>query len=134
MQPPPAPQQSPQHRVKLYCLKEDGTWDDKGVGHVLLDDSAANGTRKILVISETSAATPMLVSRILLTNNYQRQGKNISPHPTRPPLPSFVTETLLLTRTTALPILNVAFFFFSASLAGSLARAPFRRRDDYHLE
>ena len=62
-----------EHRVKVYCLNDDGTWDDKGVGHVILDENVNNGAR-IVVLSETDNNSPLLISRILVNNNYQRQG------------------------------------------------------------
>ena len=62
-----------QHRVKVYSLNQNGTWDDKGVGHVLLEDNAANRTRNILVLSE-GEGNPILISQVLMTNNYQKQG------------------------------------------------------------
>jgi protein phosphatase-4 regulatory subunit 3 len=64
-----------QHRVKVYSLNQNGTWDDKGVGHVLLEDNASNRTRNILVVSEAEGnPIPILISQVLLTNNYQKQG------------------------------------------------------------
>ena len=65
-----------QHRVKVYNLAQDGSWEDQGVGHVILQDSATEGgARNLLVVSEADGGSPLLLSRVLPSNTYQRQGE-----------------------------------------------------------
>ena len=65
-----------QHRVKVYNLAQDGSWEDQGVGHVILQDSATEGgARNLLVVSEGDGGSPLLLSRVLPSNTYQRQGE-----------------------------------------------------------
>ena len=72
-------------RVKVYNLNEKGTWDDKGIGSVRIEESLglvgqqqrtpATGApgRSIVVLGEVSGR-PIMVAHINSTNNYQRQG------------------------------------------------------------
>ncbi|QDZ24679.1 DUF625 domain-containing protein [Chloropicon primus] len=66
--------EQPQRRVKVYSLAEDGTWEDNGVGHVVLQENLSDRSRSIIVVSETDPGPPLMLSRILPTNAYQRQG------------------------------------------------------------
>ena len=40
------------HRAKVYCLNEDGQWDDRGTGHAAVQYLPAEEAAFIVVMSE----------------------------------------------------------------------------------
>ena len=61
------------HRAKVYCLNEDGQWDDRGTGHAAVQYLPAEEAAFIVVMSEEDGATHLLQARVLMEDIYQRQ-------------------------------------------------------------
>ena len=84
----PASQASPGHRVKVYRLNEQGTWDDLGTGHVnvygelavgddqlvSLGGGGVSSRLKIVVHSESDRSKQLLFHTIEEGVTYNRQG------------------------------------------------------------
>jgi protein phosphatase-4 regulatory subunit 3 len=68
-----APDYSYMQRVKVYKLNENGTWDDKGTGHVSVEYMEQSDAAGLVVISEEDTST-LLIHRISRDDIYQRQG------------------------------------------------------------
>jgi len=62
--------------VKVYQLNEDGQWDDKGTGHVVLTYHEKFGGVGMVVKSEESDGHMLLESKLYAEDIYQlQQGK-----------------------------------------------------------
>ena len=61
------------HRAKVYCLNEDGQWDDRGTGHAAVQYLPAEEAAFIVVLSEDDCASHLLQARVLMDDIYQRQ-------------------------------------------------------------
>ncbi|CAI5463518.1 unnamed protein product [Closterium sp. Yama58-4] len=67
---------SPQQRVKVYRLNDDGKWDDKGTGHVSVEYLERSDAIGLVVIDEEDNGT-LLVHCISADDIYQRQEDTI---------------------------------------------------------
>jgi protein phosphatase-4 regulatory subunit 3 len=65
------------HRAKVYCLNEDGQWDDRGTGHAAVQYMPAEEAAFIVVLSEEDGASHLLQARVLMEDIYQRQQDTI---------------------------------------------------------
>ena len=66
-------------RVKVYQLNEEGQWDDKGTGHVVLTYNEKFGGVGVVVKSEESDGHLLLESKLYAEDIYQlQQGKAIT--------------------------------------------------------
>lgn len=65
------------HRAKVYCLNEDGQWDDRGTGHAAVQYMPAEEAAFIVVLSEEDGASHLLQARVLMDDIYQRQQDTI---------------------------------------------------------
>eukprot|EP00249_Psilotum_nudum_P024110 c29096_g2_i3 orf=615-3137(+) len=63
-------------RAKVYRLNDEGKWDDKGTGHVLVDYLERSDAVGLVVIDEEDNAT-LLVHRISADDIYRRQEDTI---------------------------------------------------------
>ncbi|CAH2044630.1 unnamed protein product [Thlaspi arvense] len=63
-------------RVKVYCLDEDGKWDDRGTGHVSMDYMEQSEELGLYVIDEDDSET-LLVHRISTDDIYRKQEDTI---------------------------------------------------------
>eukprot|EP00798_Chlamydomonas_sp_ICE-L_P014230 gene14230-20202_t len=61
-------------RVKVYKLSPEGTWQDRGTGHISIEYLEQNDALGLVVISEDEGSKPLLVHRISEKDIYQRQG------------------------------------------------------------
>ena len=61
------------HRAKVYCLNEDGQWDDRGTGHAAVQYLPAEEAAFIVVLSEEDGSSHLLQARVLMDDIYQRQ-------------------------------------------------------------
>ena len=48
------------HRAKVYCLNDDGQWDDRGTGHAAVQYMTAEASAFIVVMSEDDGNSCLL--------------------------------------------------------------------------
>mmetsp|Transcript_41571 Transcript_41571/g.69143 ORF Transcript_41571/g.69143 Transcript_41571/m.69143 type:complete len:821 (-) Transcript_41571:191-2653(-) len=65
------------HRAKVYCLNENGQWDDRGTGHAAVQYSPAEEAAFVVVLSEDDGSSALLNARVHMEDIYQRQQETI---------------------------------------------------------
>jgi len=65
------------HRAKVYCLNDDGKWDDRGTGHAAVQFMPLQAAAFIVVMSEEDTTSCLLQTRVHLQDIYQRQQDTI---------------------------------------------------------
>lgn len=65
------------HRAKVYCLNEEGKWDDRGTGHAAVQFMPVEDAAFIVVMSEEDVSVCLLQTRVHLQDIYQRQQDTI---------------------------------------------------------
>ncbi|CAD6334561.1 unnamed protein product [Miscanthus lutarioriparius] len=63
-------------RVKVYCLTNDGQWDDQGTGHITIDYIEGSKEIALAVVDEVDNDT-LLLHHITSDNIYKKQDKTI---------------------------------------------------------
>jgi len=64
------------HRAKVYCLNDEGQWDDRGTGHAAVQYMPADKTAFIVLASEDDGAN-LVRARLHMEDIYQRQQETI---------------------------------------------------------
>lgn len=70
-----APQAPTYFRAKVYRLNAEGSWTDKGTGHICVEYLEQADAHGLVVISEEADGKPLLLHKISREDIYQRTGE-----------------------------------------------------------